>query len=745
MDVAAVFQVKNEVRIFRFIMFIITLILAIYSYMAFADSGVSEKIYTDLQSNHYCNRRLSNTKQMGCTSQLGGNSGVVWKASTRSDIDHVLKTGPTPPYIVIMNPDVSSRQLFLEFKANLERVAGVVILNITDDVNSIPLPESSFSPEDSCPNRDSGLYVNDPRFKDCKVTNWLKSEVSGLLQDDIPYPIFFINEPKSISEINSCFDKNHYLKDLRKYQGSYPLCGMQLDSFMLAAQDTQTCLNTHSLVDALFQTSGRRCINVENQNIFAYYNLSSGDPVVTKDGVVHPIIKDNSLVLLTAKLSSMSMFTDISPGADSTITSLIALLAVAEALGNETIHSYGSPSSDRNIAFAFLDSEPFDYTGSVFVTERMKKNLFPINSALKMDPKQLNSTMKNVNITSLDYVIDLDQLATYSNDSEIFLHFDPTTANFADPKLRKLSDIFKESSRGLSVQFNEERDLPLPPTSLQQFILSASTDKAKPSTPNFIGAVMTNYRREFANRFYHSVFDNADNIGLTKNRDRIVDHLYKVSSIIASASYKLAFGKSVEVFTNKELINDLLDCYLIDASCTLFTRAMSAGQSLPKGPIMTYRDPTSPMKDINGLITANLMAYFLGIKETNLNSTECKKAAEESYIYYYHYLNGKDEPVRDGSSGICIKSQVGVSEYYSLAYSENDGIVTVDSRYPAWSVSYDGIRNPVRVFMIPSRIYQWSLFVTGVVITLISFSIVSSVKKSFSQIENDQEQAITPT
>lgn len=127
---------------------------------------MSDKIYTNLQSNHYCSRRLNATHQVGCSSELGGNVGVLWVVSDDGDIEHVIKKGPTPPYVIALRHAHFTRKNLLSFKTMPDRVAGVIFLV---DANEISEP---FSPDDTCPNRYSGLYVNNTSLSECKKNVW---------------------------------------------------------------------------------------------------------------------------------------------------------------------------------------------------------------------------------------------------------------------------------------------------------------------------------------------------------------------------------------------------------------------------------------------------------------------------------------------------------------------------------------------------------------------------------------------
>ena len=711
---------------------------------------VSDKIYSTLQSNHYCGRRLNATHQMGCQSELGGNFGVVWLVDVDYDIDHILKAGPTPPYIAILGRQYFTRKNLLSFKEHPDRVNGVVFLD--GDHENSKSRTIAFSPEDTCPNRYSGLYANHSKYNNCKQNSWIKeSDISGLLYDDIPFPVFLINDKKSVDEIQSCFKTHNLVTSSRsekpsvKTQATYPLCGLQLDSFMMAAQDSDLCLNSHYFVDELLQSNGRRCDSVDNHNIFAYYKPAFGPlkPTNTTNIVRPNIAAPQSIVMLVTKLSSLSMFSDISPGADSTISSIVTLLTIAEALGRVK-NSSAVQESTRNIAFAFLDSEPFDYTGSSKMIFNMLDNTFPNNYLIKRQENETDA-MINTNLESIEYMINLDQMANYPNADAIHFHSEPDDINRS--KIQRVFDIFEKVSVDEKVKFQREDDkLPLPPAPVQEFIKSSREQKYGPDK-QLTGIVLSNYGKTYNNLFYHSTYDDSHNIYQT-SKEKLVEHIAKVSRLTARGLFELTFkvDKSDEITVDKNLIEELLQCFLIDADCHLFTRATTAGQKLPSGPIQTYKDPTKRSDDMNGVITAHLLAYFLGDKMTDVNLTKCIESNQGSLIYNYEYINGKDEPVRDGSSGVCIRSQVAMLSAQSPAYSFTpEGGLQIDRKYPAWTVSLNSIRNPVRLYLKPSPVAQWATLFLGIVITVASFIIVRELRASISKINSNSDIAHAAT
>lgn len=673
---------------------------------------------------------------MGCSSELGGNLGVVWMIQEPKDMEHVLTNGPTPPYIAVIERRDFTRRNILALKEHKHRVAGVIFLDRDHDDSR--LRSAAFSPEDVCPNRNSGLYVNDSHYEDCKQNTWQQeSPVSGLLYDDIPFPIFLINDKKSVGEIETCFNEYNINKHDRS-QAIYPLCGVQLDSFMTAAGNSEICMNSHSFVDELLQSDGRRCFHVSNKNIYAYYKPAIGSATYNNRTKLYTpdVVPSNSVILLISKLSSLSMFTEISPGADSTLTSIITLLAIAEALGRVKSRAEVL-KSNRNIAFAILDSEPFDYTGSNRMLYEIKRNTFPLGPYdLQFEANTTHETVQNLDMNSIDFIINLDQMASYPNNNNVYLHSDPE--NKDAEKLERVLDVMKKMSSIEEVKLSHvDPKLPLPPAPVQQFIKASRSDDKK---SRLMGMVLSNYDRTYSNLFYHSIYDDSHNVDQI-SREQLVDHISRVASFVAKSLFELSFSSpnpiTDAIRVDKNIIKQLLHCYLIEADCELFTKALEAGQKLPKEPIQTYKDPTKRSDDMNGVITANLLAYFIGDKIPEYNMSECYKENYRSLTYSYKYVNGKDEPIKDTVSGECIRSQVVMLSATSPAFQLGEYGYIINQSYPAWTVSLNSIRSPVRLYLLPSPLYQWSIFVFGVVTTIASFLVVHQIKTAIIRIKSD--------
>jgi len=355
---------------------------------------------------------------------------------------------------------------------------------------------------------------------------------------------------------------------------------------------------------------------------------------------------------------------------------------------------------------------------------------FPIPGPWRSSPNETN-VMLNTNLSSIDLIIDIDQMANYINSDSVHFHSEPEDSN--KDKIDNFYKVMERIASNERPRINLKREsplLPLPPTPVQEFI-RYSRDYNHTNQNRLTGLVLSNYGNKFSNLLYHSIYDDSHNI-FQNSRPKLVDHIARVSKFIAKSVFEIAFqtDKTDEISVDETLVKDLLECYLIDAQCRLFTRATTAGQRLPTGPIETYKDPTKSSDDMNGVITAHLLAYFIGDKIPEYNATQCLREDRGSAIYNFAYINDKDEPITDGVSGVCIRSQVSMLSGFSPAFSFSDGIYHIDARYPAWTVSLNGIRNPVRLYLKPSPLYQWTIFILGILVTIISFMITFQFKKN---------------
>ncbi|KAG9480764.1 hypothetical protein GDO78_010171 [Eleutherodactylus coqui] len=108
-------------------------------------SSVERKIYISLNSTAPCVRLLNATHQIGCQSSRNGDTGVIHVVEKEEDLSWVLETGPTPPYMVLLDGNLFTKDTLLKFKES-SRVSGIAVMYTK------PAPPEGSSLDLPCPN-----------------------------------------------------------------------------------------------------------------------------------------------------------------------------------------------------------------------------------------------------------------------------------------------------------------------------------------------------------------------------------------------------------------------------------------------------------------------------------------------------------------------------------------------------------------------------------------------------------------
>ncbi|KAH1179634.1 hypothetical protein KIL84_005684 [Mauremys mutica] len=108
-------------------------------------NSVERKIYIPLNKTAPCVRLLNATHQIGCQSSMNGDTGVIHVVEKDQDLKWVLTDGPHPPYMVLLEGELFTRELMLQLKGS-SRISGLAV------AISKPSPAQGFSPGLKCPN-----------------------------------------------------------------------------------------------------------------------------------------------------------------------------------------------------------------------------------------------------------------------------------------------------------------------------------------------------------------------------------------------------------------------------------------------------------------------------------------------------------------------------------------------------------------------------------------------------------------
>uniref|UniRef100_A0A8C1LTD1 Nicastrin n=1 Tax=Cyprinus carpio TaxID=7962 RepID=A0A8C1LTD1_CYPCA len=234
---------------------------------------------------------------------------------------------------------------------------------------------------------------------------------------------------------------------------------------------------------------------------------------------------NESVVIAAARLDGRSFFWEQAPAAEGTVSGIITLLAAIQALYPVTQEA----PPPRNIFFTFFQGEAFDYIGSSKMVYDMEKNDFVID-------------LKNVHS-----ILEIGQVGLHSGRS-LWMHSDPVSRknDSVNEAVSEMMNRMESAAAGLSVSVGHPSfSQPLPPSSLQRFL------RAGPIP----GLVLADHQKSFSNRYYESMYDDAENLnvtyppGLTPDEQLVYEtdaakSLAEVATLVARSLYLQAGGEN---------------------------------------------------------------------------------------------------------------------------------------------------------------------------------------------------------
>uniref|UniRef100_A0A9J8DIZ5 Nicastrin n=1 Tax=Cyprinus carpio carpio TaxID=630221 RepID=A0A9J8DIZ5_CYPCA len=628
-------------------------------------SSVEQKIYVELNETVPCVRLLNATHQIGCQSSMSGDTGVLHVLETQSDLDWILSSGPHPPYMVIMETAFFNRSVMMRMK-NSSRVSGVAVI-----VSKTGLAQN-FSPHTTCPNQNTGVYGSE--LANCNVTVW-NPLGNGLSYEDFSFPVFALKDENQTQVIRKCYEDHN-----QRVNGSaphYPLCAMQLFSHMHAVTDTVTCMRRTDL-------QNRFSINPEVLcDPLSDFNVWTSTRPLNSSAKGHAA--NESVVIAAARLDGRSFFWEQAPAAEGTVSGIITLLAAIQALYPVTQEA----PPPRNIFFTFFQGEAFDYIGSSKMVYDMEKNDFVID-------------LKNVHS-----ILEIGQVGLHSGRS-LWMHSDPVSRknDSVNEAVSEMMNRMESAAAGLSVSVGHPSfSQPLPPSSLQRFL------RAGPIP----GLVLADHQKSFSNRYYESMYDDAENLnvtyppGLTPDEQLVYEtdaakSLAEVATLVARSLYLQAGGENnslSNITADPKTVAQLLYGFLVQKNNSWFrSLLLSAGPGPPQfyiglGP--RIHGPVHSVTRFVQYILANLTGTV-----TNLTESQCQNPSELSTenkdLFSYFWVSG---PASVNSTGepFCVRASVRLSEAVSPAFE----LLEYGSRnYSTWTESrWKSIR--ARIFLVASR------------------------------------------
>jgi len=619
------------------------------------------------------------------------------------DMDWLLTKGTHHPYIVVLHVNMFVRSN-IDRLLESGRVNGVALL----PYNETDIPEE-FSPDNTCPNDNYGLYHNNSVYKNCNKVKW-NAAANRLMFEDLPVPIVLLSNTSNADFIVKCFYKHNAPVNGTEERG-YPLCAMKLSAVMDGAKDTETCHRRSNL--HLNLNPQGYCDPIDNKNVMAYMDrLNASLPLDNK-----------SVTVLAARLDSFSMFDNIYPGVDSATLSFVTLHAVAEALG-KVKEDLREVAASRPLLFALFHGEAFDYVGS-------SRFVYDLINTKDHAPLTLDS---------IDTFIEVGQVGLHEVGGDIetlYVHTDPLSRRNVETSNRMdiLSDMLHVAgqSSGLHLS-NSSTDNPLPPASLQSFL------KAR---PDIAGVLISNHDEAFKNKYYNSMYDRRTQSGMDypsdpTNDTTMYDHVTsvaafveRISTTVARVAYQLVTNKTERLDLIKAsnlTITRLLYCFTVNSDCELLNITSNFSTAVilrnTRSYLSRYVGVTSKTYPTNH--HHNLMAYHLGdVLPVNTTKGDCDKLSETKDGYRYIFIEGPINDTVENSTSrtpLCLSAAVNLTAVLSPAFIVPD-YQWSSAMYSTWTESrWQDDAFQVRVFLIPSPSQEITTLLVGLFIFVLSLA-----------------------
>ena len=590
--------------------------------LAFVASTTSKRIkgriYTDLQETAFCFRRTNGTHQFGCTSDQNGNVGVVHLISQDSEVNWLVEKGPHSPYVAVITPKMFKKDTLATLK-NSGKINGIILLGVNESLSLLEKPQK-YSSDSTCPNKPSSLYS--------EARNW-NPEGSNVLFEDWPFPIFLVKDTEKVENlVFDCYEK--FNKPKNDVARNWPLCAVELKSHMSAAVDTKTCQRRNNLINPFSPVLV--CDPMGDQNVF---HLDGQNVDWSQER-----FQDKSILIVSTQLDGINNFDKQEFGFDSPSTGIVTLLAVAEILYRKEF----SPQNGKNVLFAFLNGESFDYIGSSKMVYDMKNGKFPFDKS-EVEDEENGLEWPLIDLKSILGQIELGPLSN-AKANNLFAHVD---SQFNSDLLEKLKA--KATQSNLNIQ--SASGSTLPPASVQSLL---KEDRKIPAI------FLSNFNSEFTNPYFHSLYDDV-------RPPQIVSHLAKISETLARFISEVVGTNLNDFKADETLIENLLKCYTESSQCDMFY-AVTSTDFVSKTRLIDQPLPQYVGVDrshtYHTLFTHRLLAYLttkpLPGQYSVSNCTKSKTT--EAYNPYFvngeeipSYWNGtKDECDQSPDCGFCLNT-----------------------------------------------------------------------------------------
>lgn len=620
----------------------------------------------------------------------------------QQDFDFILNDPPAPPYAPIIRPEFFTRENVLKLRDS-GFVSGIVLIN---DVQGL----KNFSTESKCPNQFYRYSLQPICDVEKPETTW-NPWGNGLLQENFDIPIIYLETKDEYEKVINC--SQTFNKEL-KGQAGRSLCSIEINSFMAAAANSEVCLR-RSKFSGLIRSS-HFCDALQGKNVFG---------TLFPREIVNPTNRTNDekeeIILVTARLDTTSMFDGVYPGAMD-MASIATLTSTAHFL-RKIVTNKVFEENKLNVLFMLFNGESYDYIGSQrFVYDLKKNNSFP----------SLSTNTRPLTLDNIILMIDIGAIDTF-NELSIY-HRDSERASSYAIKLQESIGFYNNDLK-LSLTVTSEQTNNIPPVSAQMFLRENAS---------FPALVLAAKRAE--NRFYHSVFDDTNNLNFTYqnssvdfdqldlydnssfSKDSVQIKIRNIATALGLGIYDLILKKpksyEKKIIASGGLVDELLYCYLISTKCKLFQAAVEHHEDH-----RTNVPPTQRYVSVNSGFSYDTYRWTYHVFGFVLSEKIEREKSNCSPLPYF-WLPGSSK------AGECRYTTQNFSLALSPAFEESENYNFKSNLYSTWTESTWNDLS-ARIFLRPSPSHEYFTLTIGIIVFILSFIIVYVVNSKAEALFGD--------
>ncbi|KAF0447712.1 Nicastrin-domain-containing protein [Gigaspora margarita] len=490
------------------------------------------KFYEDLTS-FPCVRLLNSTGVIGCQS-LKPVTGILYPINTSDDIKQFIGQDLNGKFTIVMPYDLMKIQNLRDLESSHKLSGVIAIINGTSGIAPRP---TAFSPDETCPNCQYGLYRDETN-----QYQWNPNGL-GLIQERFDFPIFALY-PFDDRTTNTY---NRVMKGVKKNMEhsfkNYPLQAVELSSLMWSAIDASTCLRRDF------------CQPLGGQSVYSTpsVNISNDD--------------NKPIIVVAAAMDSRTLFHYLTLGVDNGVSGTIALLAVADAISRSQVEISKLP---KHILYTLFYGEAWGFAGSSrFVSDITQFNCqvkgpakgCPFKNGCGFPCKQ-NLDFTRINFTNIESIFEFNQVGMST--TGFYVHVDSNSTSNVEliNKMNNISATINNGSAFVHAASANGNNLKLPPSSSMAFL-----EKNRSLSAVVLGDFQSNFKN-----YYNSEYDDGFNV----SDDSIVDSICSIANVTAQTVWLQAQGpnySNIPISVNCTLIRTLLNCLVYNYSCS-FDRSL---------------------------------------------------------------------------------------------------------------------------------------------------------------------------